>query len=283
MSVEEKRMCIDRDHPQLSVRRQCELLGLNRSSLYYDPVPIPEEDFRIMRKIDQIYTRMPYYGIRKMTKALKELGFFAGKKRVGRIMRDMGIQAIYPKRSTSKPDKGHLIYPYLLRGLEIKGPDHVWCTDITYIPLRRCFIYLVAIMDWYSRFVLCWEVSIAQEVDFCLRALNGALKRGIPVIFNSDQGSQFTSNAFTGKLLDCGIRISMDGRGRVYDNIFIERLWRSVKYEEVYLNDYRTVTEAREGLSRYFYQYNYERLHQSLGYRPPASVYYERREVSVVA
>jgi putative transposase len=283
MSVEEKRMCIESNHPQLSIRRQCDLFGLNRSSLYYEPVPVGEEDLLIMREIDEIYTKFPSYGVPRMTRELKNRGYPVGKKRVRRLMHEMNIQAIYPKPNLSKPRKDHPVYPYLLKDLKIIAPNQVWCTDITYIRVRRGFVYLVSIMDWYSRFVLSWEVSINLDVDFCLRALEGAFRHGLPSIFNSDQGSQFTSLSFTGILEKKEILISMDGRGRVYDNIFIERLWRSVKYEEVYLRDYEDIHEAREGLSRYFELYNNERLHQSLDYRTPASVYFERKEVRATA
>ena len=276
-------MSIEANHPHLSIRRQCELLGLNRSTLYYEPSAPPEEEFRVMREIEEIYTMFPSYGVLRMTKELQNRGFPVGKKRVRRLMREMGIHAIYPKPRLSKPCKEHKVYPYLLRNLEISSPDQVWCTDITYIRMRRRFIYLVAIMDWYSRFVLSWELSVTLDVDFCLRALETALRQGNPEISGSDQGSQFTSEAFALALEDSGIRISMDGRGRVYDNIFIERLWRSVKYEEVCLKDYRCMQEAWEGLDRYFSLYNHKRLHQSLGYSTPASVYFGEREVMASA
>lgn len=276
-------MSIEPDYPQLSIRRQCDLLGLNRSSFYYDPVLIGEEDFRLMREIDEIYTRLPFYGVLRMTKELKKRGFSVGKKRVRRLMREMNIQAIYPKPNLSFPRKENPVYPYLLKDLMITDPNQVWCADITYIRMRRGFVYLVAIMDWYSRFVLSWEISVTLVVDFCLRALKRAFKHGLPGIFNSDQGSQFTSLSFTGFLQEKEILISMDGRGRVYDNIFIERLWRSVKYEEVYLRDYQDIQEVKEGLRRYFDLYNYERLHQSLDYNTPANVYYARKEVRATA
>jgi len=283
MSVEEKRKSIEPKKKALSIRRQCELLGLNRSSFYYDPVPIPDEEYRIMREIDEIYTRMPFYGVPRMTRELKNRGFPIGKKRVRRLMREMNIQAIYPKPNLSRPRKDHPVYPYLLQDLKITDPNQVWCTDITYIRMRRGFVYLVAIMDWYSRFVISWEVSVTLDADFCLRALERAFRHGLPSIFNSDQGAQFTSFAFTGILEKKDVLISMDGRGRVYDNIFIERLWRSVKYEEVYLRDYQDSSEAREGLGYYFDLYNYERLHQSLNYKTPACVYFERKEVMASA
>ena len=279
MTVEEKRMSVEPNHPELSIRHQCDLLGLNRSTLYYEPVPIPEDKFRLMRKIEEIYTRFPFYGVRRMTKAMQNEGIEIGKKRVRRIMRELGIKAFYPKPKLSIPNEEHKIYPYLLRDMDIHFPDQVWCTDITYIRMRKRFIYLVAVMDWYSRFVLSWELSPSLDTDFCLRALSTALKRSTPVIFNSDQGSQFTSEAFTNCLENNGVKISMDGRGRFYDNIFIERLWRSVKYEEVYIFDYENFREAKRRLENYFRLYNNERLHQSFEYMTPSSVYYGKKEV----
>lgn len=283
MSIEEKCGGIELAHPHLSIRRQCEILGLNRSTLYYEPAPVPEEEDQIMREIDEIYTRMPFYGVPRMTAELIRRGYQVGEKRVRRLMKEMGIRAIYPKPNLSKPGKAHLIYPYLLKDVEIRMRNHVWSTDITYIRMNRGFIYLVAVMDWYSRYVLSWEVSISLDVEFCIEALEKAFREGIPSIFNSDQGSQFTSEAFTGRLLERGIKISMDGRGRAYDNIFIERLWRSLKYEEVYLNDYETIADARLGIGRYFELYNHERLHQALEYETPASVYFGRKEVKLTA
>lgn len=283
MSVEEKRLGVEPNHPHLSIRRQCELLGLNRSTLYYEPAPVPKEEYHLLREIAEIYTRMPFYGVPRMTGELRRRGFPVGAKRVRRLMREIGFHAIYPRPNLSKPRKDHQLYPYLLRALEILCPDHVWCADITYIRLKRGFVYLMAIMDWFSRYVLSWEISISLAVEFCLLALERAFKQGLPAIFNSDQGAQFTSQAFTERLLDSGIQISMDGRGRAYDNIFIERLWRSVKYEEVYLKDYETVAEARAGVERYLDLYNNERLHQALGYKTPAAVYFGGKEVSVTA
>ena len=244
---------------------------------------MPEEEYHIMREIDEIYTRMPFYGVPRMTGELHRRGFPVGKKRVRRLMREMGFHAIYPRPNLSKPRKDHQICPYLLRDLEVLHPDHVWCADITYIRMKRGFVYLMAIMDWFSRYVLSWEISINLDVEFCLLALERAFKQGLPVIFNSDQGAQFTSQAFTGKLLDGGIQISMDGRGRAYDNIFIERLWRSVKYEEVYLRDYETIADARKWIGRYLDSYNHERLHQALGYETPAEVYFGGKGVRSTA
>lgn len=229
-----------------------------------------------MRLIDEQYTRTPFYGIRRMKVALQEQGYRVNQKRVQRLMRRMGIEAIYPKPKLSQHNEGHKIYPYLLRGLEIDQPDQVWATDITYIRMPRGFVYLVAIMDWFSRYVISWSVSVTMDVYFCLEALDKALRQGKPGIFNSDQGSQFTSREFTGLLLGADIRISMDGRGRVFDNIFIERLWRSVKYEEVYLKEYQDVLSCIAGLQGYFRFYNDERPHQALGYRTPKEVYCAR-------
>jgi len=253
------------------------LLGLSRSTYYYRRRPPSELNLLLMRFIDEQYTRSPYYGVPRMTRWLRRQGYWVNHKRVARLMKLMGLEAVHPKRKLSQVSKEYQIYPYLLRGLCIDRPDYVWCADITYIRMACGFLYLVAIMDWFSRYVLAWELSITLERDFCLSALQMALMISTPEIFNTDQGSQFTSLEFTGRLQQCGIRISMDGRGRVFDNIFIERLWRTVKYEEVYLNDYQTVRDAWEGLSRYFTFYNTERLHSSLGYRTPHEVYFEGR------
>jgi putative transposase len=273
MSFEEKRAMIDKDHPNLSITRQCELLGISRSGIYYKPVPEDDEDTMFKRLIDKIFTDAPCYGSRKITKELQGRGYNINRKRVQRLMREMGLEAIYPKPNTSKPSKHHKKYPYLLRKLAITRPNQVWATDITYIRMNQGFIYLVAIMDWFSRYVLSWEVSNTLDETFCIEALQRALSKAKPDIFNSDQGSQFTSTAFTGILDAHGVQISMDGRGRALDNIFVERLWRSVKYEEVYLKDYRNVPEAMMHLSRYFNFYNNRRLHQSLDYKTPALVY----------
>ena len=227
-----------------------------------------------MRLLDEQYLRTPFYGIRRMTAWLQELSYGINHKRVARLMRLMGLEAIYPKPRLSAPGAGHRIYPYLLRDLVITKANQVWSTDITYIRLRHGFVYLVAVMDWFSRYVLSWELSVTMETDFCISALDWALGKGHPEIFNTDQGAQFTSHAFTGRLERRGIRVSMDGRGRCLDNVFVERLWRTVKYEEVYLRDYGNVPEALAGLSNYFAFYNRERLHQALGYRTPEEVHY---------
>lgn len=231
-----------------------------------------------MNMLDEQYTATPFYGVRRMTAWLKQQGDEVNEKRVRRLLREMGLEAIYPKPSLSQPSLGAEVYPYLLREVEIKQVDQVWSTDITYIRLVSGFIYLMAILDWYSRYVLEWEVSITLDSSFCLVALERALRRGQPLIFNTDQGSQFTSQSFTGKLLAADIQISMDGRGRALDNIFVERIWRSVKYEEVYLKDYENVMEAKQGLSDYFEFYNCERWHQSLGYQTPETVYRQDKE-----
>ena len=227
-----------------------------------------------MRLIDVQYTRTPFYGVLKITHWLRTQGYGVNPKRVRRLMREMGLEAIYAKPRLSEPCPGHRIYPYRLRGLEIVRPDQVWGTDITYIRMRYGFVYLVAIMDWFSRYVISWEVSVTLEVSFCVAALDWALQTGCPEIFNTDQGSQFTSEAFTSRLLSTGVLISMDGRGRAIDNVFVERLWRTVKYEEVYLKDYASVPEVTENLRTYFLFYNQERSHQSLGYQTPAAVYF---------
>jgi putative transposase len=260
------------------MRRQCALLGLNRASLYYEPVEESQENVSLMRLIDRQYTKAPFYGSRRMTAWLQSQGFEINRKRVVRLMRVMGIEAVYARPKLSQPGEGHKIYPYLLRRLRIERRDQVWCTDITYIPMAQGLLYLVAVMDWFSRFVLSWALSLTMELEFCLEALWGALRQGRPEIFNSDQGSQFTSERFLGELERHNIAISMDGRGRCMDNIFIERLWRSLKYEEVYLRDYQAVQDARAGIDKYFQFYNYERLHQSLNYRTPATMYFGEEE-----
>jgi putative transposase len=264
---------VEADHPALSVRRQCELLGISRASLYYRPQPESEENLQLMRLIDRQYTRRPFYGSRRLTAWLRGQGWAVNRKRVRRLMERMGLEAVYPKPKLSQRGEAHKIYPYLLRGLEVERADQVWGADITYIPMARGFLYLVAVMDWFSRFVLSWALSLTMEEEFCRAALRRALGRGQPEIFNTDQGSQFSSEAFRRELEARQITISMDGRGRCLDNIFVERLWRSLKYEEVYLRDYTTVREARDGIRRYFHFYNEERVHQSLGYQTPAALY----------
>jgi putative transposase len=267
---------IDNNHPQLSVRRQCELVGLNRATFYRQPLGETPFNLQLMREIDEIYTRTPFYGYRKITVCLKNRGRDVNHKRVGRLMNVMGIQAIYPQPRTSIAAREHKKYPYLLRGLAITHPNQVWSTDITYIPMPTGFMYLVAVIDWYSRFVLSWQLSNTLDSLFCTDALRLALQQGQPEIFNSDQGVQFTATAFTGILEAANIRISMDGRGRAFDNIFIERLWRNVKYEDVYIKGYQTVPALVSGLSDYFYIYNYERPHQSLDYLTPAQCHFQK-------
>ena len=258
----------------LSVRRQCALLGLSRRGLYYRPVGESAENLQLMGIIDETYTQRPFYGVRKMTAHLRRADHAVNPKRVRRLMRQMGLEAIYPKKRLSLAGEGHKRYPYLLKDLLIDSPDQVWCADITYLRLRRGFLYLAAVMDWHSRYVLSWELSGSLEADFCLQALQEALYQSTPEIFNTDQGVQFTCEAFTGALETQGVRISMDGRGRCYDNIFVERLWRTVKYEEVFLRDYADPVEARQGLKAYFRFYNEQRPHQALDYRTPAQVYF---------
>jgi putative transposase len=269
------RKLIEPAHEQICIQRQCELVGLVRSMWYYQPKPESPEDLHLMKLLDEKYMERPYFGVLRMTEWLKKkLKEQINPKHVRRLLRKMGLMALYPKRNLSKPSPGHKIYKYLLRGLTILRPNQVWSTDITYIRLAQGFVYLVAIIDWHSRYVLSWGLSVTLESNFCVEALDQAiLLHGKPDIFNSDQGSQFTSTEFTDRLKAEGIRISMDGRGRALDNIFVERLWRSVKYEEVYLHDYSTVTEAILGLKKYFLFYNTERQHQSLDYQTPQEVY----------
>jgi putative transposase len=247
---------------------------LNRATYYYEPTPIDEETLLLMRLLDEQYTKAPFYGVLRMTAYLRRLGYAVNEKRVRRLLRLMGLESIYTKPKLSIANRENKIYPYLLRGIEITNCNQVWGTDITYIRLLRGFIYLVAIIDLYSRYVVSWEISTTLENDFCVTSLESALKQAIPEIFNTDQGSQFTAKNFIEVLHSKAIKISMDGRGRAFDNIFVERLWRSVKYEEVYLHDYRSVAEAKEGLGRYFCFYNNERLHQSLNYRTPREIYF---------
>jgi putative transposase len=269
---------IEPDHSQLSIMRQCALLELPRANYYRNATGVEEseENLNFMRLIDEEYTRHPFFGSRKMRDYLRRLGHRVNRKRVRRLMRKMGIKSVAPSPNTSKPSPEHKIYPYLLNGLDIGRANHVWCTDITYIRLEGGFVYLVAVMDWYSRKVLSWEVSSSMDESFCVSALERALRLyPAPAIFNTDQGSQFTGKAFTGVLKKHDIRISMDGKGRCMDNIFIERLWRSVKYEEVYLNDYATTEELRKGLRKYFHFYNTERPHQTFNGSTPLEVYKE--------
>ena len=269
-----RRGWVNHTDPGLSISRQCALLHVSRSSVYYTPnTSESEENLALMRRIDEQYLKRPFYGVPRMTHWLGSQGLAVNHKRVARLMGVMGLQATLPGPHTSKPHPEHKIYPYLLRDLVIAVPDAVWCADITYIPMRRGFMYLVAVMDWFSRYVLAWELSNSMETGFCVDALKRALRRARPAIFNTDQGSQFSSERFTDTLLKSGVRISMDGRGRALDNVFIERLWRSVKYEDIYLREYTDGRELGTGLSRYFRFYNHERPHDGLGKRTPAHVY----------
>lgn len=266
-------MAIDVNHPEIVITRQCELLGLSRSSCYYQSQRNDAENEQLMRVIDALYTKHPFYGVGMMTSHLRRLNHAVNPKRVRRLMRLMGLASMAPKPRLSLQNKSNPVYPYLLKGVAIERADQVWATDITYIPMHRGWVYLTAVMDWFSRFVLTWELSVTLDAGFCVDALDRALVDSTPEIFNTDQGSQFTSLAFTDRLKQAGVRISMDGKGRAYDNIFVERLWRSVKYEEVYLHDYQTVAEATLRLKGYFDYYNFERPHSSFGGRTPAEVY----------
>ena len=272
-NVEQKRAAVEPEHPEIAVARQCELVGLPRASYYYRPVGASAEDLALLRLLDEQYTKTPFYGVRRMTWVLRQAGYAVNPKRVRRLLRTLGLTALAPQPGTSRAAPGHRVYPYLLRGLAIERVNQVWSTDITYIRLRGGFVYLAAVLDWHSRYVLSWALSNSLEVGFCLEVLEAALARGRPEIFNTDQGAQFTSPAFTGRLLAAGVPISMDGRGRALDNVFVERLWRSVKYEEVYLQDYGGMGDAQRGLGRYFPFYNEERPHQALGYQTPRGVY----------
>ena len=257
-----------------SMRRQCELLGVNRSSLYYELVEPDAEELALMRRMDELHLTHPFMGSRMLTRMLKAEGIPVNRKRVQRLMRLMVLVSTAPKPNTSKPAPEHVKYPYLLRNLKVSRVNQVWAADITYLPMAHGFLYLVAIIDWYSRRVLSWRLSTTLETSFCVEALNEAISRyGQPDIFNTDQGSQFTAEEFTAVLLDRGVKISMDGKGRCIDNIFVERLWRSLKYEEVYLNAYETVSEARAGIAYYMNFFNNERPHSALGYQTPASFY----------
>lgn len=270
---------IDR-HNVLPITDQADLLGISRSSVYYQPVAPNCEDFILMNEIDRIYTEFPYYGYRKITEQLDRNGYPVNHKRVLRLMKEMGIEAIYPKPNLSKNNQSHPVYPYLLKGLSINAPNQVWGTDITYIRMHQGFVYLVAFMDWYSRYVLSWQLSTTLTADFVVNAAMIALGLADPGIINSDQGVQFTSQDYLDIWDRDTTRISMDGRGRCMDNIFIERLWRSVKYEDIYLHDYNTVLAVKDGLTKYFNTYNNRRLHQALNYHTPAEIYFERRKLS---
>jgi putative transposase len=274
MSAPDRRALVDRGQSTLSIRRQCELLGVARSGVYRPPPPANENDLALMRRLDELFTAWPFLGSRRMAQMLGADGRRLNRKRLQRLMRKMGIAALGPKPRTTRPAPGHKIFPYLLRNLAIEQPNQVWAADITYVPIGRGFLYLVAVMDWASRAVLAWRLSNTMDVSFCVSALEEALARfGKPEIFNTDQGSQFTSAAFTGTLAAAGVRISMDGRGRWMDNVFIERLWRSLKYEDIYLKGYADGREARAGIGVWVAFYNTRRPHQALANRPPMAVW----------
>jgi putative transposase len=269
---------VEENHPTLSIERQCELLGLSRSSYYYQPVPESAENLRLMRRIDEQYLMCPCWGSRRMTIWLNDHDEQVNRKRVQRLMRLMGLEAIYPKRRLSTPDRQHKVFPYLLRGMKIERRDQVWSTDITYVPLKHGFMYLAAVIDWYSRYVIAWRLSNTLDGEFCLEMLEEALSQGKPEVFNTDQGVQFTAEAWTSRLERAGVAVSMDGKGRWADNVFVERLWRTVKYEDIYPKGYELVLELQAGLKEFFPFYNEKRYHQSLDYRTPAQVYREERQ-----
>jgi len=271
--MKEKRTYIDSSNKTLSITKQTELLGLNRSSYYLKPREENKQNLLFMNLIDEEFTAHPFYGSRKMTAWLKSQGYIVNRKRIQRLMRLMGLEAIYPKQNLSKGNKKHLKYPYLLRNMNILYPNQVWSSDITFIRLAKGFVYLTSVIDWYSRYVLSWKLSNSLESIFCINALEEALEIETPEIFNTDQGVQYTSDGFTSILEKENIKISMDGKGRALDNIFIERLWRTVKYEDIYINNYENPRELYKGLNKYFYFYNNKRLHQSLGYITPAEIY----------
>lgn len=274
---------IDPAH-ELPISKQAKALGISRGSVYYVPKPVPAVDLAIMRRIDELHLNYPFAGSRMMAALLANQGVDVGRRHVRTLMKKMGIEAIYRKPNTSKPAAGHKIYPYLLRKLKVERPNQVWATDITYIPMAKGFVYLTAVVDWFTRRVLTWRLSITMEAEFCVEALQEALARyGKPEIFNTDQGSQFTSAAFTSVLIDAGIKISMDGKGSWRDNVFVERLWRSIKYEEVYLRAYATVAEARASIGRYFAWYNGARPHSSLDRQTPDQAYFNHTPLLAAA
>lgn len=264
---------LERDSGELPMVRQCELLDLPRSSVYYQPVAASQEDLHLMKLLDEQYLLRPFYGSRRMCEWLQQQGYRVNRKRIQRLMEEIGIEALYPKPSTRAPSKAHKVWPYLLRGVDVAKANQVWAADITYIPMAKGYLYLIAIIDWHSRYVLSWRLSNTQDTHFCTEALEEAFTHGCPEIFNTDQGSQFTSEAFTSVLIERGVKISMDGKGRYLDNIFVERLWRSLKYEEVYLKGYANGIEAAKGIRQYFQFFNEERLHQSLRYQTPKAVW----------
>jgi putative transposase len=279
-SVDVKRTLVEVAHAQLSISRQCDLLGLARSSFYYEPATESEENLNLMNLIDEEYTAHPFFGSRQMTAWLKRQGHEVNRKRVQRLMRLMGLEAIYPKPKLSMPDQKHKIYPYLLRNVAIVRPDQVWSTDITYIGLPGGFMYLAAIIDWFSRYVIAWRRSNTLDGLFCLEMLDEALSLGKPEVFNTDQGVQFTATAWTSRLVEAGVAVSMDGKGRCLDNVFVERFWRTLKYEDIYLKRYEAVPQLQAGLKVYLPFYNEERPHQALGCRTPAEVYRQQRRAA---
>jgi putative transposase len=280
MSRAQRLAMLEREGSELALATQCELLGLNRTSVYYRAKPIDPSDLAIKRRIDEVYTASPFYGFRKITAQLRSEGLVVNHKAVARHMREMGLQAIHPGPNLSRQTQQHAVYPYLLRGLSIQRPNQVWGVDITYIRLRSGWMYLFAVLDWYSRFVVSWALDLTLEIGFVLDTMKAALTTARPTICNSDQGSHFTSPQYTRLLLDAQVQISMDGKGRALDNIFTERLWRTVKYEQVYLKEYASPREARTNLGEYFTFYNYRRLHQALDYRTPDQVYFQKGHLS---
>ncbi len=272
--MDDRRKWLNPAHPGLSMRQQTQLLQINRSSMYYRPTGESEYNIMLMNLLDEQYTKTPFYGVKKMAVFLNEVGHIVNVKRVRRLLRNMGLEAIYQKPNLSKGSSEHQIYPYLLRNVPITRRNQVWSTDITYVRLRQGFVYLVAIIDWHSRYVLNWRISTTLEADFCIETLEEALAKGQCEVFNTDQGVQFTTKRFIEPLLAKGIKVSMDGKGRALDNIFVERLWRSVKYEDIYLKDYDSVQSVKVGMDEYFTFYNHQRYHESLGYKRPAEVYY---------
>jgi len=276
LTTEQKRAAVEPENRQVSIGRQCELLGISRAAYYYRPWPVSYENLLIMRLLDEEYTRHPFYGARRLSDWVSRQGHPAGREKVGRLMKEMGIEAIYPKKPLSLKNKEHKIYPYLLRTLKINRPDQVWCSDITYVRMQRSFAYLTVVMDWFSRYVLSWGLSLSLESDFCVLALETALESSKPEIFNTDQGSQFTSYSFTQVLKEAHVKISMDVKGRWMDNVMIERLWRSLKYECVYLNAFEVGSEARRGIGKWINSYNESRPHSSLDDHTPDEVYWQK-------
>lgn len=276
MSTREKILLVKENHKQLSIKRQCELLDMPRSMYYYEPAMEDELNLLLMNIIDEIYTKYPFYGSPKLCESIKRLGYEINIKRIKRLMAKMGIIAIYPGPNTSRRNRDHKIYPYLLRGLPVKTPNQVWAADITYIRMNKGFMYLMAIIDLFSRYVIAWELSNTLDSSFCKEALSRAMRTGMPNIFNSDQGVQFTDKEFTKILLNNSVRISMDSTGRATDNVFVERLWRSLKYEDIYIKGYESVQDLLKGLAAYFDFFNNERPHQSLGYKTPSEIYFSK-------